>query len=300
MEKHNVVGLLNIEQIRDGLLAGIINIDLAGHRSHAEEYLRKNLIERLTQLIEYCYEKKDERKLDWFDFEMRRLEVGEHIGIFPMETYCFECGCELPYVLKDANTITLGLTYEQKDNHETDNTCPMKDKGKSFSFDIRVDSGKLVFANYFDDRRTDAQGNKTEIFEPEDRYARKFSLNCALGRMNLTKHYAEQHNIAYAQMGNMSICIFVNKTRDSIIIGDTEPRSIKGHKSVGSISLSVWRWMAADPAVLEKHGIVLDEDSIVLDVANGVYRVTNYYEFFDSWDESPIYSTLTRVGELDK
>lgn len=299
MEKHNNMGLLNIEQIRDGLLAGTISMDLAGHRSHGEEYLRKNLIERLSRLIEYCYEKRDERRQDWFDFEMRLLAAGEHIGLCGIETYCFECGRELPYTLKDVNTLTLGLTYQQEDNHETDNTCPMKDKGKSFSFEIEVRSGKLVFVNYFDDRRTDDQGNKTEIFEPEDRYE-KFSLNCAMGRMNLTKHYAEQHNIAYAQMGNMSICIFMNKTRDGIIIGDTERRSIKNHKPVGRISLSVWRWMAADLAVLEKHGIVLDEDSVVLDVANGVYKVTNYYEFFESYSESPIYSTLVRIGDIDK
>lgn len=301
VEKCNNMGLLNIEQIRDGLFAGTIDIDLAGHRSHDKEYLYKSLIERLSRLIEYCYQKKDERRQEWFDFEMRLLTAGEQIGLLGgLEAHCFGCGCDLPYILKDANTITVGLTYEQQKDNETDNTCPMKDQGKSFSFEIRVESGKLVFANYFDDRRTDDQGNEVEIFEPEDKYARKFSLNCALGRMNRTKYYAVQHNIAYAQMGNMSIGVFVNKARDGIIIGDTERRSIKSHKFVADISLAMWRWMAADLAVLEKHGIVPDEDSIVLDVVNGVYRVTNYYEFFDSWGESPIYSTLIRVGELNQ
>jgi len=293
MEQSKEKGLLNKEQIRDGLLVGTISIDMAGHRSHEEEYLRKNLIERLSRLIEYCYEKKDERRQDWFDFEMRPLEIGDHIGLLHgLETYCFECGRELPYVLKDANTITLGLTYEQEDNHETDNTCPMKDMGKSFSFEIKIESGKLVFSNYFDDRKTDDRGEEIEVFEPEDRYSERWSLNSAMGIMNRTKFYAEQHNIAYAQMGNMGIGIFINKAHNSIIVGDFERRRIKGHKFVDRISLAMWRWMAADLTVLKKHGIVPDEDSIILDVANGVYKVTNYYGM--SNDDSPIYSTLIK------
>ena len=296
MEETVKKGLLNIEQVRDGLRDGTIDIDFASHRGNGEEYQRKQLVECLTRWIEHCYEKKAERGQDFFDFVMYPIEAGEKLGIIGgVEMYCFECGRNLPYVLKDSKTISLGLTWEQEKNNEMDNTCPMKDKGKSFSFEIKVTSGKLVFANYFDDRKTDDQGNKVEIFEPEDRWSDKWSLNSALGRMNITRHYAEQHNIAYAQMGNMSIAVFVNKAHDGIIIGDTERRRIQKHTYVDEISLSVWRWMATDLAVLEKHGIAPGEESIVLDVPNGIYRVTNYYEFFDSYRESPIYSTLVRV-----
>lgn len=295
MNKDVGEGLVNIEQIRDGLVDGTIGFDFAGHRSQPENWQRESLIKRLTSLIQHLYDDKSERP-SVFDYGMRKLAAGENIGLFGMTAYCFECGRDLPYVLKDSKTITFGLTYSQKRLDETDNTCPMKDMGDSFSYEITVESGKLVVANYFDDRKLDANGKEIEIFEPEERFSEEFSLNSTLGRLNMTKHYAENHNIAYAQMGNMSIAVFLNKNHDGVIIGNTERKNINKHTYVDEISLSVWRWMATDLAVLEKNSIELSEDAIVLDVANGVYKVTNYYEY--SRKRRPvIYSTLIKVRD---
>ena len=288
-------GLLNIEQIRDGLLDGSIVVDFAEHRGNGEKYQRERLIQALSENVEHCYSIQKEGNKgsqEFFDFTMRLRKAGERLGMLSVEMHCFECGRNLPYILKDANTVTFGLTYEQKQNNETDNTCPMKDLGESFSFEIEVKSGKLVFTNFFDDRKIDKDGNKTEVFEPEDRYSEKYSLNSTLGRINITKHYAEKYNIAYAQMGNMSIGVFVNKAHDGIIIGDYARKRIDGHSIVGDICLSVWRWMAVDIDVLKKYDVPVPGDAIIIEVPNGTYKVTNYYGFSCC---KATYSTLVKV-----
>ena len=162
--------------------------------------------------------------------------------------------------------------------------------------EISVPSGKLIFTNYFD---------KEEIYSLD-----KADINCVAGRYELMKHLAEK-NIGYGQMGNMSVSVFVNAAKDEIIIGgnyayteDDEEIEIEhpGYTELGSISLSVWRWMCGDAKILKQHGEELPKikyggetctnyrDYVGVKVQPGTWVIEHYYDFGN--DDSKIYSKL--------
>lgn len=289
---------LKFETIINGLKNGSITIDFAGHNNDIENArFREELIERAQSYIDFSHKMLHETEHTIFSIFLNEpIKLGEAIDKLCQASkfYCFKCGRQASYVLKDARTLTIGLSYGQEGQKDTNNVCPISDTTKSFSYEITVNSGKLVFVNYFDDRKKDKNGEEIEILEPKNKYSEEFSLNSLQGRINITKHYAKQ-NIAYGQMGNMTIGIFKNKTGDKIIIGDPARKKIKGLSLVDSISLGMWRWMAADQALIKKLKIKPRGGIVTLDVPNGTYKVTNYFDFFEDEYESPIYSTLEKI-----
>ena len=146
------------------------------------------------------------------------------------------------------------------------------------------------------------------------------SINAIRGRMNLMNYLAAK-NIGYGQMGNMSVNVFLNKAGDEIIIGNDygydretdRERTIKhkGFRNLGSISLSVWRWMCGDLEVLKGHGEVVPEnikvnkqteddykDYILTKVKPGTWVIEHYYDLATEEDEDRIYSKLYLKKDL--
>ena len=139
--------------------------------------------------------------------------------------------------------------------------------------EINLPTKHIILANYF---------RFNEVPENE-RWGKKYDLCSVVGRKTRTQYYANANNVAYGQMGNMSVGVFTNGSE--IIIGDSyaedrmldnehclkkyrdeyseeeiqemekENANIKQFltflqegkfENKGSISLSVWRWEATD------------------------------------------------------
>jgi hypothetical protein len=208
-------------------------------------------------------------------------------------------------------------------NNDFDCECEFKNGTHPFVNEVEMETGEIVFVNYFDDRTEDGQ----EIFEPENKYSDEFSLNTYIGRRNLARHYANKFNIMYGQMGNMSIGIFANKNNSEVYITrpylfdygddeDDEQNNIASLKNCfndngvterGSISLSMWRWMAADMATIRKYNIRVKgletecesgyschEESVVINGEKGKWKVTHNYDV-DGYNGNPyIYAIIEK------
>jgi hypothetical protein len=143
-----------------------------------------------------------------------------------------------------------------------------------------------------------------------DEYKSENSICSISGRFNLMKYLATK-NIGYGQMGNMSVNVFLNKAGDEIIIGTDHDYDgnreytvkHKGFNNLGSISLSVWRWMCGDLQVLREHGEPIPDnlkvntqtdddyaDCILTKVQPGTWVIEHYYDFCKRKDI--IYSKL--------
>jgi hypothetical protein len=142
----------------------------------------------------------------------------------------------------------------------------------------------------------------------EEEHTQKWSLNHSAGIVNITKYKSEKQNIAYGQMGNMSVGIFAHPNKKSIIVGnayqnETDEENkidyvINEHKFLGRISLDVWRWEATDFNTLgqETYNKVLKENKkyrgmVEVEVEHGVWLFECYYETRTSVDEN-IYAHL--------
>lgn len=112
--------------------------------------------------------------------------------------------------------------------------------------EINVESD-LVFANYMNDLKADTPKEKE--------YSDEYNLCKFYGRRRITEWKAKNQNVAYGQMGNMGLSVYVNKEKDHIILTESYIESdikVKKLKDMGmkkhgdNISLSVWRWEATD------------------------------------------------------
>lgn len=239
--------------------------------------------------------------------------------------YCWDCGGRFEFVLISENTISIiDSIYRYK---LLDKVCKSWDEKNEYRFkiddipkckvdvgiketgivtEIGVPSGELIITNHF--------GKEDSIYDPEDDRMEYDSINSISGRMEMAKILAEK-DIAYAQMGNMPINVYVNEAGTEIIIGDEyyfdgdfeHIRSFEGFKKIGYISLSVWRWQAADKEVLNrfnypipenlKMGEVVDHeymDYALLKVKPGKWKIEHFYDVRKCEDE--IYSKLTWIN----
>ena len=139
---------------------------------------------------------------------------------------------------------------------------------KPFKDSIAIPSKKFFIANYLTYNDATAERgyldlNKEPPFDRELKVC--YSLCALLGRKNLTHYSAKENNIAYGQMGNMSIDVWQNG-RECILCtsylenhaaakGDSRCKEslkllkyLKKGKFIymNDISLSVWRWEATD------------------------------------------------------
>jgi len=283
----NQVGL-TIYQIVDGLKNGSIKISSKKHnlvtfdhnQSKADDYFKKEIIERLESAIERyeksakTHEKESFREYCKILLE-RPYEYGEYIdagGVVSVN--CWDCGGsgELYVILTYANTLSFMSSKEYWDNAEKTpkkyeyrpkesdiNDCELSKFNITDKMvaEIDVPTGDLIVTNFF---------KKKELYEEKTEKYR--SINSIIGRYSLMQELASR-NVGYGQMGNMSVDVYKKDDGTEIIIGDAygydEERGefeyeFDGFTKLGHISLSVWRWMCADKKVLDDHNEVIPDD----------------------------------------
>jgi len=311
---------MTLQEILEGIKAGTIAVDFYGHSPYEaleriiSDYERN--VDNANGAGDGGWGKHDEEPAEDWDKRMRKhfqqkldseYEPGEDMFDMP-QMDCYHCGLMLYWVF-DGDRISLRRHWNEKDWVSTEDRCEFETL-KPMVTSIKTD-GNLVFTNFF----------RCEDSEEGKKYTSKYNLNSIGGRQNIAAYKAKNHNIAYGQMGNMSVGVFVNEAGDSIIIGnpyvadefidglseeeyekvssekDYEELSvIDGHKMVGSISLAVWRWEAGDK---EKLGPLYDEvkereytDIVEVKCAPGEWEVIHYFDI--AGRDEPIYSTLKK------
>lgn len=329
---------MNLKELLEGLKNGTVTIDTKGHLVNPiiddlEDDINNDLdfIKEMEsgEYVEYTTKQKQTKEQceGMIKFVGDRLERDLLIGgyINQPDIYCFDCGERLRLILINENTVSLVSPTEYRDNRTLTeekryimdvtkiSDCKareLRESGKMVS-EIDVPSGKLLFTNFF------KQDKIYDFPEEVNSYDAEHSINSIQGRNNLMQYLATQ-NIGYGQMGNMSVNVFVKDSGDEIIIGtdyhyndeDDEEITIEheGFTNLGSISLSVWRWMCGDIEVLKGHGEKLPKklkvntcieddykDYILTDVKPGRWQIEHYYDFARGNDDPIIYSKLKLI-----
>ena len=179
---------------------------------------------------------------------------------------CYNCGKRLEAIIdeKQKEILIIVPKHYSEENTSVDITskevrCIAEeiDKLKCFSSTIKVESGQLIFVNYFDN-------DKIEDCPDELQYNNEYSLDVLLGRYNRTKYLADQ-NVGFGQMGNMSLSVWKRKDGKEVLLTDPYMFEEKPDKEfqtnythLGIICLAMWRWMCADRSVLDSLDIQYD------------------------------------------
>ncbi len=318
---------MKFREVAERVKSGEITLDECGHRTNATV---ERFVERYEQTLANSNGASDgkwnmdrrngvktieEVNADMRDFYKRRLDndcEDEKTSYCSFSClgdgeYCFGCGEQLQWVLS-GNKLMLKQYFDGNDLA----IAPECEYAviKPFTGSIQIQS-RMIFANFFPGED-----------EPEGkRYSDEWSLNCLHGRKNIMDFKSKNLNVAYGQMGNMSIGIFVHPSKESIIIGDQnvgEHRSegmtdaeweasdfdelsvIEDHKLIGRIGLDVWRWEATDVKTLgDNYQQVLDnfrercQEVVEVDAAHGTWDFEHFYEMFRMSDDyNPIYARL--------
>lgn len=330
--------IATLKELHDNIKADKVTVDVKGHFNEtpnsADYYIKRikeNIIDEYERTVKLCDPKEwdslDDGKKTKEEVAERRIEMGKYMekklamgfstaypSIRDSSDYtCPTCGNRHNIMIVDAHNITLAPSYSDREKGNIDATCVFAKGLKPKVANITLTSGQLVFGNYF--RVKDQERHADTIFDPQEKDNGKpydyYGLCSQLGRENLMHRLAED-NIGYGQMGNMSVSIFINPTKDKIIIGDgyqtyeeddtLNPDYVKakegGFVMVGEISLSVWRYMFADLDVLKAANADIDMEGsdfthilsdlsnasdnysgyIMIDVPAGDWVLTHYYD----------------------
>ncbi len=263
-----------IQEIYNGVKSGTIKIDNCSHnelafgsKTKCKNYFKKEFLSNLKAKIEQLTKKHDDPDRNRYRDIMLTMvvEFGHYIDNSSLN--CSDCGGsnDLYPVLLNKNNISLmssrdywevckksGSKYDYVIQKADLTICPiarLKIKDK-LTAEINVESGDLIFANFF--KHKELYELKTEKYH---------SINSVIGRIELMNDLSTR-GVGYAQMGNMSVNIFLKDNGEEIIVGDIigyddEGEEIEfefnGYRDLGNISLSVWRWMCADKKILEKY-----------------------------------------------
>lgn len=343
---------LKFSEICEGIKAGTIVLDMAGHKTNAtkEEFLadyakivayaagandgkwnldtgRKISMEETNATMRKHYQRILDREIKQEKDSENAYECSTMgLGFFASEINCFGCGQHFHWTLTD-NVLRLGCCWNGEDHviNPVDFVCEFKEN-KPYRGKIKINS-KMIFANFF--HLKDDEDNPQFCDAPDGKkYTNEYSLNNKRGRVNIAK-YKEANNIAYGQMSNMSVGIYLSPDCKSIIVGDpyvadrimdnlpedeykaltkrdkAKLALIEGHKMIGRISTDVWRWEATDLTTLgERHYKTIKETFkdhnpvVVLDVPHGEWQFEHFYDSdSDSEEDSPIYSRFTLISE---
>lgn len=315
---------MKFREMMDKIRAGEITLELAGHKVNGtKEQLLKKFDRDVAKSNgsndgKWNYDKGENREET--DKRMREhikmkldFEVNEDELLFMSDSEtCFGCGERLHFVLT-GNVLQLRSWFDREYkapdrryvgdwvNYPIDFVCPYATP-KPTNGKINVNS-RLIFVNFF---RLDKDG--VLDCPKEEEHTQKWSLNHTAGIANITQYKSEHQNIAYGQMGNMSVGIFAHPNKKSIIVGNAyqdedeeendKEYAINGHKFLGRISLDVWRWEATDFNTLgqETYNKVLKENKkyrgiVEVEVDHGVWLFECYYETNTSVNEN-IYAHL--------
>ena len=227
---------------------------------------------------------------------------------------CWNCGKRIfCYINNDKREVLVATTYKSgllKDEKVCEFTNPQPFQGE-------IDLSTVVVVNYF---KEDCDRLENDV---EDYYG-DYSLNCLAGRQRTAKWMLDNQKRAYGQMGNMSIGVYLSKTKDHIIISSayledhedsyySTPESIEQAKHIlanydykGCISLCVWRYEVADiknitltnediEVYKENHKKGYMSDHIVFDVTPGKYLFTHYYDLRTDATEPLIYGEFKLI-----
>ena len=215
----------------------------------------------------------------------REINQEDTINSLSDRLDCRNCGERLQWVFSGKKLKLKNYIYDDSKmdhldlrNHKCDFTKPEPHAG------IIQITNKLVFGNYFREF-----GDTPKELE----FDKHWSLSSFAGRNKITNHLCRQ-NIAFGQMSNMSVTIYVHSSKESIIIGPDDEK-YDSYKKLGTISLAVWRWQATDLDTLGKRNydkIKKDQDLIAVDVPYGAWKFTHYFDlpnFEKNYDQN-IYS----------
>lgn len=304
---------MKVSEICELVRSGEITLDVAGHHVNAT---KERFLERYDRNVAMANgandgkwsprENETPEKVDagMREFYQRHLDrevnqeetLGSGMGD---GEYCFGCGEKNKWVLT-GKKLQLRQHYVEdatdrfgirEINDPVDFICPFHIP-MPFKGEIKVTS-KLLIANFF---------REIEDAPEDEQWSEKWSLNSFAGRQRVAEYKAAR-NVAYGQMGNTSISIYINDAKDSIIIGpNCHPAEYKeydtneeyeaacslpafpGYEQVGSIILDVWRWEATDlntigedkyPEIAEDHQY---RGMVEIDVPHGTWTFEHFHD----------------------
>lgn len=337
-------GIYNIDEIIERLNDGRITIDVRGHNiglKGSNQWFIDNLKEKIIGFketaierskVDFWLEKKDKNRTpEEIEKDLRTAQrlsedyanwltkkIKKYESLYPgfasssEGEYCHNCGQRHQLMLLDENTISLKASYEQKNNGQLEHECMFSNGLNPKEVILNMPSGNIVIANYFNVEG--AERRESTVYDPEESFYDEFSVSTHKGRIARMKKLAE-NNIGYGQMGNMSMAIYVNPTKDKIIIGDAYPEDweeygglkepkdyTKAKKEnfikIGDVSLSLWAYYLVDQEnmikyntapledgydkVIESKNITKDNDSyadrIIANMQSGDWKLTHYYD----------------------
>lgn len=293
---------MKVKEICELVDQGKITIDYSGHRVNS---IKKRLIKNYRSNLEIAnggndgkWETREGESIEKINADMREhyqshlnKEINQEDSLRYSNTgeyYCFGCGKTFHLTLTgDKLQLRNHVVHDDKFkfgvdfvNYPPEYVCEFSKPQPNFG-QITVNS-QLVIANYF----------LCVEDAPEDlKYSSEWSLNCLSGRKKITE-YKAGHNIAYGQMGNTSIGIYVNKNKDSIIIGpnyhpaeldedsseeDCSQPLYEGYGLFGEICLEVWRWEATELNTLNGEE---PEACVKIDVPHGIWTFQHNYDTY--------------------
>lgn len=197
--------------------------------------------------------------------------VSMRSGAVFQDEYCYDCGKNIVYVL-DGDTIR--ATSEQPCFKENEITV-----------DIQVPSGKLLFADWFENGSA-VMGHLDD--ENHDIKSRK-------GVASRIHRYASE-NVAHFLVGNT--CPDVYQEENTLYIGSNEKN--KNAKEMGYVCTDLWWVTACDEAIYikmaEKVNQPITEDietaHVVVYVEPGAYRL----RYFGRHTSDGLFATLEKIG----
>lgn len=317
---------MKLREIIENVLNGSIELDFHGHYVHGKKYYLERLKDRFDRDVANSLGANDGKWSKWdgkttkeVDAQMRQhflskfnyeIEIGHDLtGCDMPDSQCYKCAKRLQWkFLGDKLILNTEFDNTLRNWISHPNTCEYEHlESVKDTIDIH---GTLIITNYFRSLRNDC--------DPDSEYTDLFNINYDIGRKNVTHYKAQKQNVAYGQMGNMSIGVYLAKDKKSIVIADAyldereeltqEAKDLlANYKYRGSISLGVWRWEATDIKTLGKEGLATlkeQEDKNYMDVIrmkvpHGKWEFEHFYGWTasDNHDDPLVYSKFTLIEQ---
>lgn len=287
---------MKTQELFEKTISGEVPFDSLGHSVH--DFI--DSVKRKKEFFENLI-KENQENPNYYARKIFQSEAPLNDTFFGTEGLnCSKCG---KYIMSsfDGEKVSLNVFYNGKNFEIKNERCDFETPKPTQGI-IRINS-KLIISNFF---------RKYEDSPEKDKYSGEWSLCHDSGQAKITEYLASQ-NVAFGQMGNMSIGVYVNKEKTSIIIGPVyHPAEFEeydndedyeiainkplfdGYELQGSVCLEMWRWMATDKKTLGKFykdHMKESQDTVEIDVEHGDWEFVHYYDTRTSNNEH-IYSIL--------